>query len=63
MGFLVPLQILTTLLRAGFAPSQLACDELNKMAEILEGSFQKEGGVIGYGECSFYISCDLGMEL
>ncbi|KAJ0109430.1 Copalyl diphosphate synthase [Diaporthe amygdali] len=40
--------ILTTLFRAGFSASHLACDELNKLVEILEGSFEKEGGAIGY---------------
>ncbi|KAI3390347.1 hypothetical protein diail_10006 [Diaporthe ilicicola] len=40
--------MLTTLFRAGFSASQLACDELNKMTEILGNSFKNEGGAIGY---------------
>jgi hypothetical protein len=49
LNFPVWAQILTTLFRAGFSAAHLACDELNKLVDILERSFRNEGGAIGYG--------------
>ena len=43
------LQILSTLFRAGFTPSDLEGAELTKMTEILDNSFRKENGVLGFG--------------
>ena len=43
------LQILSTLFRAGFSPSDLEGAELTKVAEILSNSFRKENGILGFG--------------
>ncbi|KAH8799111.1 Copalyl diphosphate synthase [Xylogone sp. PMI_703] len=40
--------ILSTLLRGGFAPSDLESAELSKLTEIMDNSFEKENGVLGF---------------
>ncbi|KXX73003.1 Copalyl diphosphate synthase [Madurella mycetomatis] len=40
--------ILSTLLRAGFTPRDLACPALDRMRDILANAFSEEGGTIGF---------------
>jgi len=40
--------MLSTLLRAGFSPSDLESPELTKMTEVLQASFEKENGALGF---------------
>jgi aphidicolan-16beta-ol synthase/syn-copalyl-diphosphate synthase len=46
------LQILSTLFRAGFTPSDLEGADLTKITEILDNSFRKENGVLGFGKAN-----------
>jgi hypothetical protein len=41
--------MLSTLLRAGFSASDLESPELTKMTEVLQASFTKENGALGFG--------------
>lgn len=41
--------MLSTLLRAGFSASDLESPELTKMTEVLQASFEKENGTLGFG--------------
>ncbi|KAI1470985.1 terpene synthase family protein [Daldinia caldariorum] len=43
--------ILSTLLRGGFTSSDLACPELNMVANVLVGAFHRMDGVIGFAPC------------